>query len=128
MFANAASNDGGLLAISGGGWDRFNLRAFPGTVHGVVAGIIELEPGHQPTAIEATVTGPDGVTAVFGALVVEDPTEGNVGGRVPMVVPLAFVARQPGTYIVSIADEAGPLTSLELDARLVISPPFSTYT
>jgi hypothetical protein len=123
MFANAASNEGGLLTLQGGGWEWFNLRTFPGTVHGVVAGIIELAPGHRPTAIEATVTGPDDQTAVFGAQVVEDPTEDNVGCRMPLVVPLAFVAREPGLYVVNISDDQGPLTSLELDVRLFIPAP-----
>ena len=123
MFANAASNEGGLLTVQGGGWEWFNLRAFPGTVHGVVAGIIEVEPGHRPTSIEASVTGPDDETAVFGAQVVEDPTEGNIGCRMPLVVPLTFVARAPGLYVVNITDEEGPLTSLELDVRLLIPSP-----
>jgi hypothetical protein len=126
MFANAASNEGGVLSLSGGGWDWFNLRAFPGTVHGAVAGIIELPPGHRPTPIEAVVTGPDGNEAVFGAQVIEDPTDDNVGCRLPLVVPLTFVAREPGLYIVNITDAEGPLTSLELEVRLFVPPPADT--
>lgn len=122
MFANAAGNDNGLLNVQGGGFDGFNLASFPGTVHGVVAAIVELEPGHRPTPIEASVTGPDQPAQVFAAQLVEDPTEGNVGGRMPLVVPFVFVARQPGLYTVRIADDAGPLTSLELDVRLFVPP------
>ena len=123
MFANAAGNDAGLLTLQGGGWGMFNLSSFPGTVHGVVAGIIELDPGHRPTPIEASVTGPDGQTQVFGAQLIEDPTEDNLGCRMPLLVPLTFVARQPGMHIVNITDSEGPLTSLELDVRLYVPPP-----
>jgi hypothetical protein len=120
MFANHASAEGGLLALTGGGWEWVNLRAFPGTVHGFVAGLIELDPGHEPTAIEASVTGPDDATQVFGAQVIEDPTEANVGARLPLVVPMTFVARQPGLYVINITDTEGPLTSLELDVRPMV--------
>jgi hypothetical protein len=121
MFANHASADGGLLAIQGAGWEWVNLRSFPGTVHGFVAGLIELDPGHEPTAIEASVTGPDDQTQVFGAQVIEDPSEGNSGARIPLVVPMTFVARQPGLYVINITDAEGPLTSLELDVRPMVT-------
>lgn len=126
MFANAAGSDSGLLNIQGGGFDGFNLASFPGTVHGVVAAIVELEPGHRPTPIEASVTGPDDHTQVFGAELVEDPTEGNVGGRLPLVIPFVFVARQPGIYAVQVTDAAGPLTSLDLDVRRFVPPQLPT--
>ena len=122
MFANAAGAENGLLVLQGGGWEWFNLRSFPGTVHGVVAGLIELEPGHPPTQIEASVTGPGVDGLVFGSQLIEDPTEGNTGCRMPLVVPLTFVAGEPGLYVVTIADAEGPLTSLELDVRLLVPP------
>ena len=122
MFANAAGAENGLLVLQGGGWEWFNLRSFPGTVHGVVAGLIELEPGHPPTQIEASVTGPGIDGLVFGSQLVEDPTEGNIGCRMPLVVPLTFVAWEPGLHVVNITDAAGPLTSLELDVRLLAPP------
>ena len=71
----------------------------------------------MPTAIEASVTGPDDTVQVFGAQVIEDPTEDNSGARLPLVVPMTFVARQPGLYVINITDAEGPLTSLELDVR-----------
>src|ERR1041384_3566441 len=114
MFANAAVNEGGLLTLQGGGWEWFSVRHFPGTVHGSVAGIIELHPGHRPTQIEASVTGPGLDGHVFGSQLIEDPTEDNVGCRMPLVVPLVFVAREPAIYVVTIADADGPLTTLEL--------------
>jgi hypothetical protein len=123
MFANAAGSESGLLFMQGGGWEWFNLRSFPGTVHGVVAGIIELEAGHQPTQIEASVTGPGHDVHVFGSQLIEDPTEGNTGCRMPLIVPLTFVAREPGMYVVNITDAEGPLTSLELEVRLLVPPP-----
>ena len=123
MFANAAGNEGGFLTLQGGGWEWITLRTFPGTVHGVVAGLLELDPGHQPTLIEASVTGPDNATQVFGAQMIEDPSDGNIGCRMPLVVPLTFVARQPGLYVVTITDAEGPLTSLELDVRQFVPPP-----
>jgi hypothetical protein len=58
---------------------------------------------------------------VISAQVVEDPTEGNTGCRIPLVVPFTFVVRHPGFYVVNVVDENGPLTSLELDVR-----PFTT--
>ena len=122
MFANAAGAENGLLVLQGGGWEWFNLRSFPGTVHGVVAGLIELEPGHQPTQIEASVTGPGVDGLVFGSQLIEDPTEGNTGCRMPLIVPLTFVAREPGMYAVNITDAEGPLTSLELEVRLLVPP------
>jgi hypothetical protein len=117
MFANSAGGENGLLDIQGGGWEWVNIRTFPGTVHGVVAGLVELDPGHQPTPIEATVTAPEGDVTVISAQVVEDPTEGNTGCRIPLVVPFTFVVRQPGLFVVNIVDENGPLSSLELDVR-----------
>ncbi len=123
MFANAAGAENGLLVLQGGGWEWFNLRTFPGTVHGVVAGLIELDPGHQPTQIEASVTGPGLDGHVFGSQLIEDPTEGNVGCRMPLIVPLTFVAREPGMYVVNITDTEGPLTSLELEVRVLVVPP-----
>lgn len=122
MFANAAGNDNGMLTLQGGGWEWFNLRTFPGTVHCVVAGLVEVDAGHQPTPIEAAVTGPDQATQVFGAQVIEDPSDGNIGCRMPLIVPLTFVAREPGLYVVTITDSEGPLTSLELDVRLFVPP------
>ena len=122
MFANAAGSENGLLVLQGGGWEWFNLRSFPGTVHGVVAGLIELEPGHPPTQIEASVTGPGVEGLVFGSQLIEDPTEDNIGCRMPLVVPLVFVAREPGMYVVNITDAEGPLTSLELEVRLLVPP------
>ena len=123
MFANAAGSENGLLNVQGGGFDGFNMMSFPGTVHGAVAAMVELEAGHQPTQIEASVTGPDAQTQVFAAQLVEDPTEGNTGGRLPLVIPFVFVARQAGIYVVQITDENGPLTSLDLDVRLFVPPP-----
>jgi hypothetical protein len=123
MFANAAGAENGLLTLQGGGWEWFNLRTFPGTVHGVVAGLLELEAGHQPTQIEAYVTGPGLDRHVFGSQLIEDPTEGNIGCRMPLIVPLTFVAYEPGMFAVTIADADGPLTSLELEVRLLVVPP-----
>lgn len=122
MFANAAGSENGLLTLQGGGWAFFTLGSFPGTVHGVVAGIVELDPGHQPTQIEASVTGPGLADHVFGSQLIEDPTDDNRGGRMPLVVPLVFVAREPGRYVVSITDAEGPLSSLELDVRPFVAP------
>ena len=121
MFANSAGGENGLLDIQGGGWEWVNIRTFPGTVHGVVAGLVELDPGHQPTPIEATVTAPDGEVQVISAQVVEDPTEGNTGCRIPLIVPFTFVVRRPGLYVVNITDENGPLTSLDLEVRPFVS-------
>lgn len=122
MFANAAASENGLLTLQGGGWAFFTLSSFPGTIHGVVAGIVEMDPGHEPTLIEASVAGPGLVDHVFGAQLIEDPTEDNGGGRMPLVVPMAFVAREPGTYVVNITDAEGPLTSLELTVRPFVPP------
>ena len=122
MFANAAASENGLLTLQGGGWAFFSLRSFPGTVYGVVAGIVEMDPGHQATQVQASVDGPGLVDHVFGAQLIEDPTEDNGGGRMPLIVPLAFVAREPGLYVVNITDEEGPLTSLELDVRPYVPP------
>ena len=103
MFANSAGGENGLLDIQGGGWEWVNLRSFPGTVHGVVAGLVELDPGHQPTPIEASATGR---ISYVGALIGEQTRT----ARAHVVLPNPQESWRPGLFVtVDVMTEASEI-------------------
>ena len=43
MFANRAAIEGSMLTVKGAGWEHFDVRFFPSTVRGFVAGVLTID-------------------------------------------------------------------------------------
>lgn len=114
MLANGAAARDGLLYVEGGGWEWFTVPAFPWTVQGWIAALIELPAGQEPSVVDVRVDGH--VEGSLGSMTLSNNSP--VLLRAPVAVPFMFVAPEPGPYRVSLSDSDGPMVTLDVDVRL----------